>query len=81
MEFLVRLTCYRAHVLESMLEVLRDPVYPAAVDIALADRSLRQVAGSWIRHETAFDAVILQGAEELVGLSDRDAGVAGVGEK
>ena len=80
MEFLVRLTCYRAHVLESMLEVLRDPLYPSAVDVVLAYGTHGQVAGRWIGHETGLDPIVLQCAKQLVGLSDRDTGIPGVGQ-
>ena len=69
-----------AEMLESMLEVLPDPLYPAAVDVVLADGTHGQVAGGWIGHETGLDPVILQGAKQLVGLSDRNPGVPGVGQ-
>ena len=77
---LVRLTFYRAHLPESMLEVLRDPLYPSAVDVALADGAHGQMAGRWIGHETGLDPIVLQSAKQLVGLGDRDAGIAGVGQ-
>jgi len=66
--------------LESMLEVLRDPLYPAAVHVVLADGTHGQVAGGWISHETSLDPIVLQRTKQLVALSDGDAGVAGVGQ-
>src|SRR5215831_17516612 len=63
------------------LKMRADPFDPSPIDIALTDGARGQMASGRVGNELGFDLIVLQRAEELIGLRHCHASVPSVGEQ